>query len=90
MHGASDRVLAFNDERRESSPSGARGDGKTNDTAAIQAAIDAAAGGGVVRFPAGEYLSGTLRLRSRLVLRLEAGAPLLALLTQPSLKGQTL
>jgi hypothetical protein len=57
---------------------GARGDGKANDTAAIQAAIDAAASGGVVLFPPGDYLSGTLHLRSRLVLRLAAGATLIA------------
>src|SRR5688572_6860508 len=47
---------------------GARGDGKANDTAAIQAAIDSAALGGVVLFPPGDYVSGTLHLRSRLVL----------------------
>ena len=57
---------------------GARGNGKANDTAAIQAAIDAAAPGGVVFFPAGEYLSGTLRLRSHLVVQLDAGATLVA------------
>lgn len=39
---------------------GATGDGSTDDTAAIQAAIDAAeaAGGGVVYFPAGVYIVG--------------------------------
>jgi hypothetical protein len=57
---------------------GARGDGKIKDTAAIQAAIDAAAPGGVVFFPPGDYLSGTLKLRSHLVLRLDAGATLIA------------
>ncbi len=58
---------------------GARGDGKRNDTAAIQAAIDAAAASrGVVNFPPGDYLSGTLRLRSRVALRLAAGATLVA------------
>jgi hypothetical protein len=57
---------------------GARGDGKAKDTAAIQAAIDAAAPGGVVFFPPGDYVSGTLRLRSRLVVRLAAGATLIA------------
>lgn len=38
---------------------GAAGDGKTLDTAAIQRAID---DGGIVHFPAGTYLSGTLYL----------------------------
>lgn len=43
---------------------GAKGDGKTHDTAAIQNAIHAArdAGGGGVWFPAGQYLASTLKL----------------------------
>lgn len=47
-------------------------------TAEIQRAIDACAatGGGVVRFPAGTYRSGTLHLRSGVTLRLEQGAVL--------------
>jgi hypothetical protein len=57
---------------------GARGDGKTKDTAAIQAAIDAAAPGGVLFFPPGDYVSGTLHLRDRLVVKLAAGATLIA------------
>jgi hypothetical protein len=57
---------------------GARGDGKANDTAAIQHTIDAAAPGGVVLFPPGDYVSGTLHLRDRLVLQLTAGATLIA------------
>jgi polygalacturonase len=58
---------------------GARGNGKNKDTRAIQAAIDAAgSAGGTVYFPAGEYLSGTLQLRSFIRLYLESGATLLA------------
>ena len=63
--------------RRSVRDHGARGDGKTKDTAAIQAAIDAAPGG-VVFFPPGDYLSGTLHLRDRLVLQLATGATLVA------------
>jgi polygalacturonase len=57
---------------------GATGDGKTLDTGAIQAAIDACArqGGGTVSLPAGTYLSGTLELKSCIVLRIEPGAVL--------------
>ena len=59
---------------------GALGDGKTLNTAAIQAAIDActAAGGGRVVVPAGKYLSGTLCLKSNVELHLESGAELIA------------
>lgn len=56
--------------------------GKKTDDArpAIQKAMDAcaAAGGGVVKFPPGEYTSGTLHLRSRVRVELEAGATLFA------------
>jgi hypothetical protein len=58
---------------------GARGDGRADDTRAIQAAIDAAARSrGTVRVPPGEYVSGTLHLRSHLTVRLDAGASLIA------------
>lgn len=56
---------------------GATGDGITNDTASIQAAIDAcaAAGGGRVILPGGNiYRSGALVLCSNLELHLEMGA----------------
>jgi len=44
---------------------GAKGDGATLDSPAVQAAIDKAANmGGTVYFPAGTYLCGTLKLRS--------------------------
>jgi hypothetical protein len=56
--------------------------GKKSDDArgAIQNAIDAcaAAGGGTVYLPAGEYTAGTLHLRSHVRLSLEAGATLFA------------
>lgn len=58
---------------------GAKGDGKTLDTAAIQKAIDKAAErGGEVRFSTGTYLTGTLVLKDNVTLYLERGAVLLA------------
>jgi polygalacturonase len=59
---------------------GAKGDGKTLDTAAIQRALDDCgnAGGGTVRFPAGTYLSKPIFLRSKTILELEKGATLRA------------
>lgn len=57
---------------------GATGDGKTKDTVAIQKTLDAcaAAGGGEVLVPAGDYLTGSLELKSNTVLRLEKDATL--------------
>lgn len=54
---------------------GAVGDGVTMDTAAIQKAIDA---GGMVNFPPGSYLTGTLYLKSYGGLHLEQGAKIVA------------
>jgi polygalacturonase len=58
---------------------GARGDGVSKDTAAIQAAIDACArqGGGTVRLTAGIYLSAPIVLKSNITLLLDKGATLL-------------
>jgi polygalacturonase len=58
---------------------GAKGDGQSKDTRPIQAAINAAGRtGGMIHFPAGNYLCGTLRLKSHTVVHLEAGARLIA------------
>jgi len=59
---------------------GATGDGRTLDTTAVNAAITAAAqaGGGMVEFPAGDYLCHSIRLRSHVELRLGAGATIIA------------
>lgn len=62
---------------------GAKGDGLTDDTAAIQAAIDALpVAGGEVHIPNGRYMIDTtksLRLRSNMRLHLDPGATLIAL-----------
>lgn len=59
---------------------GATGNGSTLDTDAINKAIEAAsaAGGGVVRFPAGTYLSYSIHLKSNIALYLEPGSTILA------------
>jgi polygalacturonase len=59
---------------------GAKGDGKTLDTNAINKAIETAAknGGGTVYFPAGTYLSFSIRLKSNITIYLDNGATLLA------------
>jgi polygalacturonase len=59
---------------------GARGDGVTKDTAAIQRAVDKASrqGGNVVVVPKGRYLCGTIHLRRSVHLFLAKGALLVA------------
>lgn len=58
---------------------GAAGDGAKLDTVALNAAIDACtkAGGGTVYLPPGNYLTGTVVLKSHVTLELEAGATIL-------------
>jgi hypothetical protein len=57
---------------------GAKGDRRSNNAPAIQQAIDACAkaGGGTVFFPAGDFLSGTVVLKSNIVLHFSPGATL--------------
>lgn len=52
---------------------GAKGDGQTLNTKAIQSAIDAcaAAGGGVVVFKPGSYVTGSLFVKSKVQLQLD-------------------
>ena len=59
---------------------GATGDGKTGDSPAINAAIEAAAaaGGGTVVFPAGSYISFSIRLKSKVDLYLSQGSAIIA------------
>ena len=66
MHGAVFDITAF----------GAKGDGKTQNRDAINKAIDAAAaaGGGTVEIPAGAWVTGSIRLRSNVILHLAPGA----------------
>jgi polygalacturonase len=58
---------------------GAKGDGISKNTAAIQKAIDACElqGGGTVELIAGTYLSGPIVLKSNIVFQLDKGATLL-------------
>ncbi|HXD30364.1 MAG TPA: glycosyl hydrolase family 28-related protein [Pyrinomonadaceae bacterium] len=69
-------VAGFYDVRKF----GAQGDGKKLDTAAINRTIDAAAaaGGGTVFFPAGNYLSVSIRLKSNVALYLDHGSTIIA------------
>ena len=55
---------------------GVVGDGKTMNTAALQSAIDACGSDEELYFPAGEYLTGALRLHSEMAIYLDEGAVL--------------
>ena len=58
---------------------GANGDGITLETKAIQKAIDECTnnGGGIIEFPAGNYLTGTIIMKDNVVLNLQAGSKIL-------------
>jgi len=68
---------------------GATGDGKTVDSPAINKAIEAAAaaGGGTVVFPSGNYVSFSIRLKSHVDLYLSQGSAIIA--AESPLPGQT-
>jgi polygalacturonase len=59
---------------------GAKGDGKTLDTDAVNRSIEAAAtaGGGVVLFPSGTYLCFSIHLKSQVHLVLDQGSTIVA------------
>jgi polygalacturonase len=58
---------------------GAKADGKTKDTQALQSAIDAceAKGGGIVRLSSGTFLTGPITLKSHITLEVNQDATLL-------------
>ena len=58
---------------------GAKANGETLDTKAIQNAIDECSnnGGGTVEFPAGTYLSGTIIMKDNVILNLQVGSKIL-------------
>src|SRR6185312_10211314 len=59
---------------------GAKGNGQDLDTKYINAAIEEAseAGGGTVYFPAGNYLTGSIHLKSNITLYIDQGATIVA------------
>lgn len=79
LQGGADQGVSAAARIRDVRAHGAAGDGKTLDTRALNAAIDAChtAGGGVVYVPPGVYLCGTVIIKSNVTLYLEAGATLL-------------
>jgi polygalacturonase len=70
---------------------GAKGDGLSDDSPAIRAAIDKVAtrGSGTVQFPPGDYLTGPIELASHMTLKLDRGATL-RFSTDPQLYPPTL
>ena len=70
---------------------GAKGDGKTKDTAAIQKAIDdCAAKTGTVKLAGGEFVSGPLDIKSNVTLDVEKDAKLIASTDREDFKPATL
>ena len=71
-------VTVLRAERVDMLKAGAKVDGKTLNTKLINSTIDRlnANGGGTLFFPAGTYLTGSIRMKSHITLELEAGATL--------------
>jgi len=55
---------------------GAKGDGQTVNTQALQKAIDATPHGGILEVPAGTFVSGAVELHGHMTLKLDKGAVL--------------
>lgn len=55
---------------------GAKGDGQTVNTQALQKAIDATPHGGILEVPAGTFISGAVELHGNMTLKLDKGAVL--------------
>jgi polygalacturonase len=72
------KVPVFPDKNFPVGDYGAKGDGKTDNTAAFAKAIQACntAGGGHVTVPSGTYVTGAIALKSNVDLHLESGATL--------------
>ena len=71
---------------------GAKGDGETEDTAMLQAAILCCPDGGTVQIPPGDYVTGPLFLKSHMTLEIMDGAALRLLTDRtrfPVLPGET-
>ncbi len=73
-------VIAGNNDFYNVRNFGAKGDGKTVDSDAVNKAIDIASakGGGTVYFPAGTYLCFSIRLKSNITIYLDNGSTVLA------------
>jgi polygalacturonase len=79
LFGASIYIAAAVPKVYDVRESGAKGEGTTLDTEAIQKALDACGkAGGTVRFPRGTYYSKPLTLHTKTTVLLDAGATLLA------------
>jgi len=81
-------VLAYDRDFVDILDYGAVGDGKTMNTKAIQTAIDnlTEQGGGILYFPSGIYLTGSIKLHSNITIQLVAGAVIKA---SPDMKDYT-